>query len=585
MTSTSSGFDNCRRAPLRLVVALAFGLASQATVAQVDDVLQAPLRERTAYLWKLMRSLHDDTTRVYQSCDSIMAAAASTHDDLLYSYAKLLKTNTQKHYLFNTEPQRIAFLKSKQAYFLQSPHPIIRAAFYYLLSNELMTNFDFREAFEISFRAKQIIERIGYGNVPEVTLFLDQFFFISYYFEDYRAAIGYSKLMEKYNKYGVPGTAYIVSNRGEAYTRLGDYPNARKLFRMAMDLAKEPDQRASFGISSGNYGNILRLQGHYKAALPYLYQEVAINAKVVPRHSGITCLKIAYCLIQLDSMAKARTYIDLADRLVYRNGILPSWHWSVYGAQQYTGLYYEVKSLYHQKTGSFGLALRYKDSLMVFKDSLNKVFDSKLLMKAHAQQAAEKYFRDLETIEQEKSNALQRRNIVLTAIILITLLLLYLLNYRRLREKQIRALEKKRADDLLAYATEQLDQYVRNIKSKNALIEKMRAEIKLKQVQLPEPTSVFQQQVILTEQGWEQFRELFERVYPDFFDHLANMPADFSPAEIRLLALLKLDIPSKEAAFMLGISIESLRKARYRLRKKIEHLPIEVDFKDLITQL
>jgi len=71
------------------------------------------------------------------------------------------------------------------------------------------------------------------------------------------------------------------------------------------------------------------------------------------------------------------------------------------------------------------------------------------------------------------------------------------------------------------------------------------------------------------DKNWESFQELFEKVHEDFYRKLMERAPDLSPAEIRLCCLLKLNLPSKDIAAMLGISPDSLRIARYRLRKKL----------------
>lgn len=72
------------------------------------------------------------------------------------------------------------------------------------------------------------------------------------------------------------------------------------------------------------------------------------------------------------------------------------------------------------------------------------------------------------------------------------------------------------------------------------------------------------------DKNWEGFQELFEKVHDDFYRKLMQRAPDLSPAEIRLCCLLKLNLPSKDMAAMLGISPDSLRIARYRLRKKLQ---------------
>ncbi|MEJ7684517.1 MAG: hypothetical protein WKG06_43050 [Segetibacter sp.] len=59
---------------------------------------------------------------------------------------------------------------------------------------------------------------------------------------------------------------------------------------------------------------------------------------------------------------------------------------------------------------------------------------------------------------------------------------------------------------------------------------------------------------------------------------------DLSPAELRLLILTKLNLSAREMANMLGISIDAIRKSRYRLRKKL-NLEEESNLEELIQQV
>jgi hypothetical protein len=74
---------------------------------------------------------------------------------------------------------------------------------------------------------------------------------------------------------------------------------------------------------------------------------------------------------------------------------------------------------------------------------------------------------------------------------------------------------------------------------------------------------------ILTDDDWEQFKKAFESVYPNFFATLRYRFIDITAAELRLAALIKMNLSLKEAANTLGISADSVKKSRYRLKKKI----------------
>jgi tetratricopeptide (TPR) repeat protein len=71
---------------------------------------------------------------------------------------------------------------------------------------------------------------------------------------------------------------------------------------------------------------------------------------------------------------------------------------------------------------------------------------------------------------------------------------------------------------------------------------------------------------------WEEFKTFFDQVHPEFVHNLTKMNTELSAAEIRLSVLLRMNMNSKDIATILKISPDSVRIARYRLRKK---LPIQ----------
>lgn len=85
------------------------------------------------------------------------------------------------------------------------------------------------------------------------------------------------------------------------------------------------------------------------------------------------------------------------------------------------------------------------------------------------------------------------------------------------------------------------------------------------------------------DKNWENFRKVFENVHADFFDKLKQY-SNLSPADLRLLALLKMNLPSADISTMIGISQDSLRTSKYRLRKKLQ-IPEEIRLTQFIQQL
>ena len=75
---------------------------------------------------------------------------------------------------------------------------------------------------------------------------------------------------------------------------------------------------------------------------------------------------------------------------------------------------------------------------------------------------------------------------------------------------------------------------------------------------------------IMTDENWNDFKKLFSKVHPGFFVNLSKSYPQLSAADTRLLALVKLGLNNAEMANMLGITIEGIKKAKQRLRKKID---------------
>jgi len=68
---------------------------------------------------------------------------------------------------------------------------------------------------------------------------------------------------------------------------------------------------------------------------------------------------------------------------------------------------------------------------------------------------------------------------------------------------------------------------------------------------------------------WDDFMLMFEKVQSGFFSRLKALYPELTPNELKLSALLKMNMSSKEIANLLGISHHSVNVARYRLRKKM----------------
>jgi len=138
------------------------------------------------------------------------------------------------------------------------------------------------------------------------------------------------------------------------------------------------------------------------------------------------------------------------------------------------------------------------------------------------------------------------------------------------------ALEAKRmAEQESELAKEQLKLFTRNLIEKTTLVETLQEQLLEREMSEEQKLHIAQlsSHTILTDDDWENFKALFQKVYPAFFHSLKQKVADLTPADQRMAAICKLQVSNKEAATLLGIAPNSVIKAKQRLRHRLNLEP------------
>jgi len=143
-------------------------------------------------------------------------------------------------------------------------------------------------------------------------------------------------------------------------------------------------------------------------------------------------------------------------------------------------------------------------------------------------------------------------------------------------EQQNRRLQEERLIQELEAKRKGLTSSTIHVIQKNQLLENLRdrLEMMVKDDKRDQKKQLQQliQQINLhfnQDQYWNEFRETFGQVHRQFFDHLKAHSEELTGNDLRLLSLIKLNLPSGDIATLLGISQDSLRVSRYRLKKKL----------------
>jgi DNA-binding CsgD family transcriptional regulator len=231
------------------------------------------------------------------------------------------------------------------------------------------------------------------------------------------------------------------------------------------------------------------------------------------------------------------------------------------GAEFFTKLhnYYRAYYLYSMLSkdaanrGDFADAYRYKIQEINGRDSLWNEEQRGRIHELFIQYQTKEQTQQITFLEREKQLSLQRNALIGGLLFLLLIGVIYW----AVRQRQRHRRELSGLTQLLLE---------RNTQLSNAL-EEIHPNEQPSGAVTDGDSDLFNQ-VILTEADWEQFQASFNKAYPGYLSGLRTRHPELTPGEIRLVLLDKMGLSLKEAATILGVSIDAIKKGRYRMKKK-----------------
>lgn len=92
---------------------------------------------------------------------------------------------------------------------------------------------------------------------------------------------------------------------------------------------------------------------------------------------------------------------------------------------------------------------------------------------------------------------------------------------------------------------------------------------------------IIKSSLISNQEQWDMFQQNFDRVHENFFRRLKEEYPDLTSTDLRLCALLRLNLSTKDIANMLNLTVRGVESARYRLRKRLD-IPAEASLVDFM---
>ncbi|MFK5856294.1 MAG: tetratricopeptide repeat protein [Bacteroidota bacterium] len=450
---------------------------------------------------------------------------------------------------------------------------------------------DYQKAIDYDFKSLEIAEKINNRKLIAITLnniglvYSYQDVYHEKALEYFRKYLKISKLTNNNND--VMG-AYL--NIGMLYQRMREHDSSGYYYELAYELATTLDDKRNKALAFSVLGTNEKEKGNDK-----LFFDYSRKALQIFKDEGYL-IDLAALYYDMSIWFKENNQTDSA--LLYSINMLDI-------ATEYDLTTYEQKALLnisevYSNNGDYQKAYENLNNYLMLKDSTDYHETKEKL--AQLQTIYEVEIKDKEIENLKITERLQNRKemfylLLIVVVIFVSLIIIYSIIIKRRKDKLVSrqkfiihekekelaelALEKSKANEKeletkLAFKTRQLTTHAVSMMQKNKLMHELsESMVKVsKYVNDDQKNEIrkLQQQIkrsLNVEKDWELFKMYFEQVNKDFFTNLLSKVPSLSSNDLRLSALIKLNMNIKEAASVFNVEPASVKSARYRLRKKL----------------
>lgn len=359
---------------------------------------------------------------------------------------------------------------------------------------------------------------------------------------------------------------------GESLEQLGafngvldNYEEAETYFSQAVPLLKKYGKEKNVATLLGNYGSLLSMSGKTLKAVPVLKEGIEIKLKIKKyRGVAIAMNNLANAYYRLGRYDESIKQYEEALKLNEERGFAGNM------ITNYLGMHivYDEKKDYQT---SMDFLMKYNQ----LKDSL--IGQETQLTIANLEKQYENKSNELELAKTESKLLATQRSLERNAWFFLLSFLLFVIGVWYFKAKSLRAKSQKEAaeKDLKKLTKILIDKNSAILSLNDQLAQSSNTEVET------EDLDIFINTSILTDEEWVTYKSNFEKVFPGYLSKLRADYSSLSDAEERLFLFIKLQLKSREIAAILGISVNSVKKTRQRLRKRLQ-IEKEISLEDFV---
>ncbi|HMB63485.1 MAG TPA: hypothetical protein VKN36_10455 [Eudoraea sp.] len=402
-------------------------------------------------------------------------------------------------------------------------------------------------------------------------------------FENYDKGIVYAKeALEIYERHNDKVFQMTTLNGiGQMHIELKEFENSLRYLNAGLDLSRELKMTEMEGIIVKNLGRALMGLNRSAEGIANLKESVnMLRTANRPDELFESLAAVGEAYNSINKPNEGLPYFNEAVRL------LESKRPTGNGAKVYKG-----RSEAREMNREFDLALQDYKEFKVLNDSVfnsektNQIEELRTIYDTERKEQQIALQENEIALLEQKAEISSLQKILLAGGLVLALLGFYSAGQKMKRNK----IEREKVDAELAFKKKELTTHALHLAKKNEVLENLKS--KAQELKQSENGNKGYQQLIRTidfdlqdDNNWENFSKYFEQVHKNFNSRIKQSYPTVTSNELRLMALLKMNLSSKEIANILNISQEGIKKARYRLRKKLD-ISSDDTLQDLVISL
>lgn len=426
------------------------------------------------------------------------------------------------------------------------------------------------------------IEALEKGNDEQVIQVSETYKKIAYFLTTTNDNEKAEEFLKKALQYANPGkddVAGILNNLGFCSLKKKNYNEAENYFRKTLSTAQKASDHVRYAKALGSLADLELKRKNYDKAITLLEKDIAISEKHQSDQNTMFALNLlSNVYFEKGDIKNAEKHLEEAKKYATSKSHFRSFEYEI---NETVLKIAKIKGDDQQELTARRRLEKLKDSLMDFdaKETVLRVgWESQ---KKQLQMKAE-----MDEAELEKESYLKISAIVLSCMLLI-LMVFIIRSYRHKMtskkgeyEKKVLTLmiEKIKSENKLSETHKTLQSYQVYLSEKNKQIEELETEMQnvknSSYSELEEESGNLQKLLeshLMTDENWKNFRNAFIQKYPSHYRELNRQFPDLTDSNLRIIILIKLNMNNTEISRLLGVTIDAVKKAKHRLRKKYEN--------------